>query len=148
MSYTEGSDPTAMGRQWLELQKLRNKAKKKVDTKASKGRKIRSVAAAIFVSKFTWAQCKQILYTIVIFIILGRKMMIVHCGVAYYWSLNQSKSVEVDLTELKIYLSFCRYDVHPKLSSFMTPIDKGSLPDISRNDLFSSLFGGRYLNIS
>lgn len=31
----------AMGRQWLELQKLRNKAKKKVDTKASKGRKIR-----------------------------------------------------------------------------------------------------------
>ena len=46
MSYTEGSDPMAMGRQWLELQKLRNKAKKKVDTKASKGRKIRSVAAA------------------------------------------------------------------------------------------------------
>ena len=46
MSYTEGSDPTAMGRQWLELQKLRNKAKKKVDTKASKGRKIRSVVAS------------------------------------------------------------------------------------------------------
>ena len=44
MSYTEGSDPTAMGRQWLELQKLRSKAKKKVDTKASKGRKIRSAA--------------------------------------------------------------------------------------------------------
>ena len=47
MSYTDVSDPTAMGRQWLELQKLRNKAKKKVDTKASKGRKIRSVATAI-----------------------------------------------------------------------------------------------------
>ena len=45
MNYTEGSDPTAMGRQWLELQKLRNKAKKKVDTKASKGRKIRSVTS-------------------------------------------------------------------------------------------------------
>ena len=28
-------------RQWLELQKLRSKVKKKVDTKASKGRKIR-----------------------------------------------------------------------------------------------------------
>ena len=47
MSYTEGSDPTAMGRQWLELQKLRNKAKKKVDTKASKGRKIRSVVSSV-----------------------------------------------------------------------------------------------------
>ena len=41
MNYAETSDPTAMGRQWLELQKLRSKAKKKVDTKASKGRKIR-----------------------------------------------------------------------------------------------------------
>ena len=48
MSYTEGSDPTTMGRQWLELQKLRSKAKKKVDTKASKGRKIRSVAVHIY----------------------------------------------------------------------------------------------------
>ena len=50
MSYTEGSDPTAMGRQWLELQKLRSKAKKKVDTKASKGRKIRSAAVHIHVT--------------------------------------------------------------------------------------------------
>ena len=41
MNYSESSDPTAMGRQWLELQKLRTKAKKTVDTKASKGRKIR-----------------------------------------------------------------------------------------------------------
>ena len=40
-SYSESSDPIEMGRQWLELQKLRTKAKKKVDTKASKGRKIR-----------------------------------------------------------------------------------------------------------
>ena len=45
MSYSESSDPTAMGRQWLELQKLRTKAKKTVDTKASKGRKIRYIRA-------------------------------------------------------------------------------------------------------
>ncbi|XP_044142310.1 protein AATF-like [Bufo gargarizans] len=30
-----------MGRQWLAIQKLRSKIKKKVDTKASKGRKVR-----------------------------------------------------------------------------------------------------------
>ncbi|KAK2154860.1 hypothetical protein LSH36_255g00042 [Paralvinella palmiformis] len=35
------SDPVALTRQWLEIQKLRNKKKKVVDTKASKGRKIR-----------------------------------------------------------------------------------------------------------
>lgn len=35
------TDPVAISRQWLEIQKLRNKTKKKVDTKASKGRKIR-----------------------------------------------------------------------------------------------------------
>lgn len=34
-------DPHEMGRQWVELQRLRSKQKKKVDTKASKGRKIR-----------------------------------------------------------------------------------------------------------
>ena len=28
-------------RQWLEIQKLRNKVKKKIDSKASKGRRIR-----------------------------------------------------------------------------------------------------------
>ncbi|XP_027052204.1 protein AATF-like [Pocillopora damicornis] len=35
------NNPIEMGRQWLALQKLRRKVKKKVDTKASKGRKIR-----------------------------------------------------------------------------------------------------------
>ncbi|XP_063059444.1 protein AATF isoform X2 [Engraulis encrasicolus] len=35
------NDQVAMGRQWLAIQKLRSKIKKKVDTKASKGRKIR-----------------------------------------------------------------------------------------------------------
>ena len=41
MDLTESSDPVAMGRQWLQLQRLRAKAKKIVDTRASKGRKIR-----------------------------------------------------------------------------------------------------------
>ncbi|KAL5006937.1 hypothetical protein ScPMuIL_015743 [Solemya velum] len=35
------NDPVALSRQWLEIQKLRSKVKKKVDTRASKGRKIR-----------------------------------------------------------------------------------------------------------
>ncbi|XP_029467573.1 protein AATF isoform X2 [Rhinatrema bivittatum] len=35
------NDQVAMGRQWLAIQKLRRKMKKKVDTKASKGRKVR-----------------------------------------------------------------------------------------------------------
>ncbi|XP_075051817.1 protein AATF isoform X2 [Mixophyes fleayi] len=35
------NDQVAMGRQWLTIQKLRSKIKKKVDTKASKGRKVR-----------------------------------------------------------------------------------------------------------
>ena len=34
-------DPLELGRQWLGLQKLRGKNKKKVDTRASKGRKVR-----------------------------------------------------------------------------------------------------------
>jgi len=34
-------DPIAAGRRWLELQKLRSKIKRKVDTRASKGRKVR-----------------------------------------------------------------------------------------------------------
>ena len=42
-SYSESSDPIEMGRQWLDLQRLRMKARKKVDTRASKGRKIRYV---------------------------------------------------------------------------------------------------------
>ncbi|XP_069575820.1 protein AATF [Brachyistius frenatus] len=35
------NDQVAAGRQWLAIQKLRSKIKKKVDTKASKGRKVR-----------------------------------------------------------------------------------------------------------
>lgn len=38
---TNSNDQVAMGRQWLVIQKLRRKIKKKVDTKASKGRKVR-----------------------------------------------------------------------------------------------------------
>ncbi|XP_074593249.1 protein AATF-like [Brevipalpus obovatus] len=34
-------DPVTLSRRWLEVQKLRSKMKKKIDTKASKGRKIR-----------------------------------------------------------------------------------------------------------
>ncbi|XP_065191154.1 protein AATF-like isoform X2 [Sycon ciliatum] len=37
----DANDSVAMGRQWLQIQKLRRKVKKQVDTKASKGRKIR-----------------------------------------------------------------------------------------------------------
>jgi len=48
MDFTETSDPVAMGRQWLELQKLRTKVKKTVDTKASKGRKIRYVTDHVY----------------------------------------------------------------------------------------------------
>ncbi|XP_052801030.1 protein AATF-like [Mya arenaria] len=38
---TDVNDPVALSRQWLEIQRLRSKNKKKVDTKASKGRKVR-----------------------------------------------------------------------------------------------------------
>lgn len=34
-------DPVQLGRQWIQLQKLRSKMKRKIDTKATKGRKIR-----------------------------------------------------------------------------------------------------------
>eukprot|EP00050_Salpingoeca_kvevrii_P020412 m.98203 g.98203 ORF g.98203 m.98203 type:complete len:164 (+) comp8855_c0_seq3:1342-1833(+) len=40
-SFTGTEDPLEMGRQFVELNKLRTKTKRKVDTKASKGRKIR-----------------------------------------------------------------------------------------------------------
>ncbi|KAM6921206.1 protein AATF [Xenentodon cancila] len=40
-SATSSNNQVAMGRQWLAIQKLRSKIKKKVDTKASKGRKVR-----------------------------------------------------------------------------------------------------------
>ena len=40
---TEGvTDPLRLGQKWLQIQKMRNKIKKKVDTKASKGRKLGS----------------------------------------------------------------------------------------------------------
>merc|ERR1712025_1469037 len=35
------TDSAEVGRQWLQIQKLRAKLKKKVDTRASKGRKVR-----------------------------------------------------------------------------------------------------------
>ena len=35
------TDPIQLGKQWVQLQSLRNKMKKKVDTRATKGRKIR-----------------------------------------------------------------------------------------------------------
>ncbi|KAJ8924345.1 hypothetical protein NQ315_007141 [Exocentrus adspersus] len=37
------TDPVQLGRQWIQLQKLRSKMKRKVDTKATKGRKIKYV---------------------------------------------------------------------------------------------------------
>ncbi|XP_023284994.1 protein AATF [Seriola lalandi dorsalis] len=40
-SAADPNDQVATGRQWLAIQKLRSKIKKKVDTKASKGRKVR-----------------------------------------------------------------------------------------------------------
>jgi len=40
-SNIDADDPVAAGRRWLELQKLRSKIKRKVDTRASKGRKVR-----------------------------------------------------------------------------------------------------------
>ncbi|KAK2911512.1 hypothetical protein Q8A67_003645 [Cirrhinus molitorella] len=40
-SATDPNDQVAMGKQWLAIQKLRSKIKKKVDTRASKGRKLR-----------------------------------------------------------------------------------------------------------
>ncbi|XP_015222870.2 protein AATF isoform X1 [Lepisosteus oculatus] len=40
-SEVDPNDQVAMGRQWLAIQRLRSKIKRKVDTKASKGRKVR-----------------------------------------------------------------------------------------------------------
>ena len=72
------TDPVLLGRHWLKIQKLRSKMKKKVDTRASKGRKT-------------------------------------------------------------------RYDIHAKLVNFMAPIYKESWKDSSKNELYSSLFGGSSL---
>jgi hypothetical protein len=41
MSVGDAEDPVSMTRQFLVLQQLKQKSKKKVDTKASKGRKIK-----------------------------------------------------------------------------------------------------------
>merc|ERR1712241_1574104 len=71
------SDQGQVGQHWLQIQKLRSKLKKKVDTRASKGRKV-------------------------------------------------------------------RYDVHTKLVNFMAPVRlSDQMPDNSRQELFSSLFGAR-----
>lgn len=40
-SVVDPNDQLALGRQWLSIQKLRSKIRKKVDTKASKGRKVK-----------------------------------------------------------------------------------------------------------
>lgn len=67
-------NPIALSRQWLEIEKLRKKAKRRVDTRATKGRKI-------------------------------------------------------------------RYDVIPKLTNFMAPLDRSTYPEEARTELFRSLFG-------
>ncbi|VEN40434.1 unnamed protein product [Callosobruchus maculatus] len=41
MKSADVTDPVQLGRQWIQLQNLRSKMKRKVDTRASKGRKIR-----------------------------------------------------------------------------------------------------------
>jgi protein AATF/BFR2 len=38
---SDDADPNALGQQWLQIQRMRSKMKRKVDTKASKGRKTR-----------------------------------------------------------------------------------------------------------
>ncbi|XP_054168432.1 protein AATF-like [Oppia nitens] len=38
---TDSTDPFVLSKKWLEIQRIRNKIKRKVDTKASKGRRIR-----------------------------------------------------------------------------------------------------------
>lgn len=40
-SNVDSNNPVAASRQWLELQKMRSKIKRKIDTRASKGRKVR-----------------------------------------------------------------------------------------------------------
>ncbi|XP_022648451.1 protein AATF-like [Varroa destructor] len=75
------SDPFEISRHWIEIQKLRSKIKRRVDTKASKGRRI-------------------------------------------------------------------RYDVIPKLVSFMTPHDATTFNEQARNDLFASIFGKRSMSCS
>ncbi|XP_062844529.1 protein AATF [Trichomycterus rosablanca] len=72
-SAADPNDQVAMGRQWLAIQKLRSKIKRKVDTKASKGRKV-------------------------------------------------------------------RFHIHSKLVNFMAPIDRSTMSDEARSELYRSLF--------
>lgn len=55
------TDPVQLGRQWLELQKLRSKMKRKIDTRATKGRKIRYVVHSKLVNYM--APVSQSLFT-------------------------------------------------------------------------------------
>ncbi|XP_017472325.1 PREDICTED: protein AATF-like [Rhagoletis zephyria] len=73
-------DSTAMSKKYMEIQRMRNKLKKQVDTRASKGRKI-------------------------------------------------------------------RYDVHEKLVNFMAPVDRTSMTDEAKSELFKSLFGNFSANV-
>ena len=74
---TSSTESGEVGKHWLQIQKLRSKLKKKVDARASKGRKV-------------------------------------------------------------------RYDIHTKLVNFMAPVRlSDQMPDNSRQELFSSLFGAR-----
>lgn len=68
------TDPVQLSRQWVQLQNLRSKMKRNIDTRATKGRKI-------------------------------------------------------------------RYAVHTKLINFMAPIDRTSLTEEAKHELFNSLFG-------
>lgn len=62
------TDPVQLSRQWIALQQLRNKMKRKVDTKATKGRKIKYVVHNKLVSymapekchKWTDESCKEL----------------------------------------------------------------------------------------
>lgn len=54
------TDPVQLGRQWMQLQKIRLKMKKNVDTKASKGRKVRFVVHPKLVN-FMMPDCSPII---------------------------------------------------------------------------------------
>ncbi|CAG10268.1 unnamed protein product, partial [Tetraodon nigroviridis] len=73
-SAADANQQVALGRQWLAIQKLRSKIRRKVDTKASKGRKV-------------------------------------------------------------------QFQTHSKLVSFMVPVDRSSLSERGRSELFRGLFG-------
>ena len=45
--------------------------------------------------------------------------------------------IDVNLSAVSLF----RYNTHPKLTNFMAPLKKGTMSDVSRNDLFASLFG-------